>query len=153
MGFKLSAPKVKLPKLNVGKVVKNVTNTVVKANVDAAKALKIDTALQKGAPIAAGFLAGPAGAAVASQGGNQMDFLSQINGFLGGDSALSQLANSSISGLIGGKPKPVVQSSISTPTVISAPAPQSSFDFKKWGLIGGGVAVVLVILAVILKRK
>lgn len=90
-------------------------------------------------------------AALLNGQGGEMSIFNDINGFLGGNSALSKLANSALSGLAG-KPQPIVSSSVDRtppPTIIQAPAPAT--DWKKWGMIGGG-ALALVLAVAFLAR-
>lgn len=137
----------------VSKAVSGTTKAVVKAHVDAGKALQLDKAAKVALPVAAAYMTGPAGAAAVSQGGG-MDFFGTVNDFLGGDSALSKIANSTISGLVGGKPKPVpvVESAMSTPIIM--PGPQAApMDWKMIGMIGGGGVALLLVVALIMKRK
>lgn len=71
-----------------------------------------------------------------------MDFLNSINGFLGSGTPLGNLANSTLSGLVNGNPKPAPI--VSTP----APAPvvtvQSPMNYKLiFGIVGGVVALIV----------
>lgn len=160
MGFSLKSvtKSVSRAASNVGKAVskavKDTGNVAVKAHVDAAKTLQIDKAMSTAAPIALGMVAGPAAPAVAAQGG-QMDIFGTLNGLLGGDTPVSKLANSALSGLLGGKPQPVprVESAMSTPIVMAPSAPASGTDWKMIGMVGGGAAVLLIVVALIFKRK
>lgn len=101
---------------------------------------------------------GPLSALFAASSGSQgggMDIFSSLNGFLGGDSALSKLALSSLSGLAGGgskpQPVPVVNSSVDRTYV--APAPAEPTDWKKWGMIGGGAFALILVLVLATGRR
>lgn len=80
-----------------------------------------------------------------------MDILNSINGFLGSGTPLGNLANSTLTGLVNGNPKPAPI--VSTP----APAPvvtvQSKMNYKLIFGVVGGVVIALTAGFLILKKR
>lgn len=89
-------------------------------------------------------------AALAAGSGGEMGFLSDINGFLGNNPALSQLANNVISGL-GPKSAPkVVQQA---PAVQTVEVARKGMSMGAMIGIGAGVIAVALLAVVMLRKK
>ena len=81
-----------------------------------------------------------------------MDFLNSINGFLGSGTPLGNLANSTLTGLVNGNPKPA--------PIVSAPAPAPvvtvqtrPMNYKLIFGVVGGVIIALTAGFLIFKKR
>ncbi len=92
-------------------------------------------------------------AAVTNSQGGEMSIFNDVGNFLNSDTAIAKLANSSLSGLINGKPKPapvVVRESAPVQTIVSGGAGMSKG--LMYGLGAAAVAVVLILVVALKKR-